>query len=568
MMGFRLFYFFPAGLYFWFPDISLIDISGIFFSRIAGKIIKPNPKVFFFIDFSLIIVFENVNPSRTWWIFHNIFTKTYRASNSESLVRSKIIEWIKSLNIPELEIHVDKIGNLLIKRKCPNLAKNPTIILQGHMDMVCESDRNDFNFKEQPIPIRFSEDRKWVETEGTTLGADNGIGVSIGLDLITSDDFESFNRDLILLLTISEEAGLDGAFNLDPEFFNITEEKYLINMDSEAYGTIIIGSAGGNSVKITFKNNDNYKIDPNKNILFELSVDGLKGGHSGADIHLPRGNAIKISARVLLSLISSSSEPVDINLVSWNGGKKNNAIPRACSVMFSVKKEDEPAIIERINKEIDNIQDYYRLYEPELKINLKSKPDLKLQGIPIYSVNQSKQIIRSISSIPSGPIVMSPEIPGFVETSNNLGTIYTDIDTLTIGNMPRSSKDNELKYWCNVIAGCGLNAGAIVSVGEGYSGWIPDPQNSLLKLILPFYKMQYAKDIESGIITDPKSQEVKTVAIHAGLECGIIGSKIPGLSCISIGPTIQNLHSPSERVFIPSVESLHNILKTFFQGKQ
>jgi len=507
---------------------------------------------------------ENFLPSRTLWIFEHLFTKTFRASNNESLIRNKIIEWLNSQKIQNLEYKTDRVGNLLIKRTSSTKHPRDSIILQAHMDMVCETDLKEFNFKEQSIPIRVSADGKWIETEGTTLGADNGIGASLCLDIITDPDFESFQRDLFVLLTVAEESGLDGAFQLDPEYFGLSQQRYLINVDSESYGTIIIGSAGGNSVEIEFEN----QRDPTQNIpkqnlgdfdLILLKIEGLKGGHSGTDIHLPRANAIKLSSRILLSMIQYA----DIRLVSWNGGNKTNAIPRACSVSFLIEKAKIKEIKEIITTQINEIETSYLKYEPDLKITFETINSAdKLESFPL---DLSRQIIQAVGIIPSGPIVFSPEIQGFVETSNNLGIISTESGKVKIRNMPRSSKDAELKYWCKVIAACGSSNGGKASIGTGYSGWIPNPENPLLKKILPFYNAQYRMDIENKVVSSTEEDKVKYVAIHAGLECGIISSKIEGLHCISIGPTIQNLHSPSERVFIPSVESLHKIIKSFLR---
>ncbi len=506
---------------------------------------------------------QNLHPSRTWWIFEHIFTKTYRASNNEALIRSKIVDWLSSQKIPNLEYKIDKVGNLLIKRASSLKSTQPSIILQAHMDMVCETDLKGFNFKEQSIPIRVSKDGAWLETEGTTLGADNGIGASLCLDIITDPDFESFQRDLFVLLTVAEESGLDGAFQLDTEYFGLSQQRFLINVDSEAYGTIIIGSAGGNSVEIEFENLDQkmHNQNPADLDLIQLKVEGLKGGHSGTDIHLPRANAIKLASRILLSLI----QLVDVRLVSWNGGNKTNAIPRACSVSFLVEKTKIKEIREIFSAEIKDIESYYLKFEPELKITFDVvNPKVIIESFPL---DLTRQIVRTVSTIPSGPIVFSPEVQGFVETSNNLGIVSTDSGRIKIRTMPRSSKDAELKYWCKMIAACGISNGGKAVIGTGYSGWIPDPENPLLKEILPFYEQQYKEDVKNNIENFAEGTNVKYVAIHAGLECGIISSKIKGLHCISIGPTIQNLHSPSERVFIPSVESLHKIIKNFLSGE-
>ncbi len=496
------------------------------------------------------MVLENLKPQIVWDIFEHVIAATPRESKKEERVRVAIKDWVtrvaeeRGINVQILE---DDVGNILLKvPPTPGVGSCPTVMLQAHLDMVCETDRPDgFDFDTLPIPVKLEDNGEWVTADGTTLGADNGIGVAMALALLADDSV--VHGPLEILLTIDEETGLTGAFGLDVDTLN-PEARLLLNLDSEDLGVITIGSAGGGEVE--YSREISFSGPSDDYLFMTISVNGLRGGHSGADIHLHRGNANVILAR-LLSQIANEHEIV---LVSWNGGTKHNAITRDAVAKIGVPRGALGAVRDKLNAERDSIIGYYKNkgqdggpLEPDIRITFSETSAEKH-----LSPDVTHAIIRSINAIPHGPRTFSPQIPDLVETSCNLAIVRVEENSMIVQISARSNVDAELEAFRRSIADIGLLGEWSVSLPPAYPGWAPNPSSPFLK----FVREQYEAAVGG---------KVKVEAIHAGLECGIIGARIPGMQMVSIGPTIRNPHTPDERVNIESVEKMYSFLKSLLR---
>jgi dipeptidase D len=495
----------------------------------------------------LLMVLERLEPKPVWEIFEKVFTATPRESKKEEKIRAKLKAWTteraKLLGI-NLQVVDDDTGNLLIKRPgSKGMESSPSILFQGHMDMVCETDRKDgFDFNNNPIPVRVQDNGEWVDADGTTLGADNGVGVALALALLLDPKVKS--GSLELLITVDEETGLVGAFALDPDSMGI-KSKFLVNIDSERLGVITIGSAGGGDTTLT-KHLQTNKVTGSAT-FYELEITGLYGGHSGVDIDKHRANANKLVARMLSTL----AKAMNVHLCAWNGGSKHNAIPRESRAIFAVesgKANHAEKILEQARSEIFS---YYKIpakgstpLEPDISIKWsKSNP------IPAFSLDESTKIITSVNIMTHGPLCFSPSVEGLVETSNNVAIINTEGSTIQVLLSTRSSVDSELESFRGQLADIATLSGWEILQNPMYPGWNPEPNSPFLKFIREHYEVATKGD-------------VKIEAIHAGLECGIIGAKIPGLQMVSIGPTAENAHTPDERVKISDISILYELLKS------
>ncbi len=496
------------------------------------------------------MVLENLEPKAVWEIFEHVFAATPRESKKEEKIRAKLMSWIperaKSLGIT-LILSEDEIGNILVKRPAsPGMESAPALLLQGHMDMVCETDRADgFDFDNNPIPIRIQDNGEWVDADGTTLGADNAIGTSIAIALLLDPKLTS--GPLELLITVDEETGLNGAFALEPEKMGI-ESKLLVNVDSGDLGTITIGSAGGGDT--TFKRKLTLKEPAGNLTFFELTVSGLFGGHSGVDIHKHRANANVLIARLLSSLMLQT----DVFLASWNGGSKHNAISRESTAKFAIpteKQKDADGLFARMSKEILS---YYKSNvkgtEPlESDIEIKWE---QVKGDLISPAEESGRIISSINLLHQGPISFSPSIEGLVETSNNVAIVETVDSEMKVQMSTRSSVDADLEEFRKKVASIGHLTGWEVIQKDPYPGWNPKPKSPFTS----FIRSHYEKFVDD---------KVKIEAIHAGLECGIIGAKIPGIQMVAIGPTEKHIHTPDEKVLISDIGVVYELLVSVIQ---
>ncbi len=497
------------------------------------------------------MVLENLNPKLVWEIFEEVFVSTPRESKKEDKIRGKIKAWImekkKSLNL-NIEIIEDAVGNLFLKKDATKGMEDvPSLLLQGHMDMVCETDREDgFDFDHDAIPVRIQDNGEWIDADGTTLGADDGIGVALALALLV--DPEVSHGPLEVLITVDEETGLTGAFSLQPEELGI-ESRLLINIDSEKLGVITIGSAGGGDTKLSRE--INLTKGDSDLTYYELSISGLQGGHSGIDINKHRGNANVLIARMLTALCLH----MKVFLSSWNGGSKHNAITRDAIARFAVPITEHDLAEKTLQKASQEILAYYKskaegptVLEPNLDIQWAP-----VDEFPICSSDASYDIITTINFLHQGPIAFSPNIRDLVETSNNVAIVKTGDDLFSVMISTRSSVDAELESYRNQVESIAQRLGWNVEREEAYPGWNPDPSSPFLTFVQRIYER----------IT---KTEIELLAIHAGLECGLIGAKIHGIQMVSIGPTAQNAHTPDERLRIVDVQYLYDLLKSVASG--
>ena len=470
-----------------------------------------------------------LEPKHLWKRFYEI-TQVPRPSKKEEKIRAHLRELLKNL---KTEFKEDAIGNIVaLLPATPGHENAPTIVLQGHVDMVCEKNKDkQHDFDNDPINVSVKDG--WVVADGTTLGSDNGIGVAAGLAIIT--DTDAVHGPIEVLMTVDEETGLTGANNLEPGFIT---GKILLNMDSEEDGAFYVGCAGGVDTVATFEIKAE-KRNPSTQV-YELHVTGLKGGHSGLDIQEGRGNAIKILGRALKKL-----ESIDYQLAAIEGGSLRNAIPREAEAILLLSEKDFSNADEVITEFQKSIQKEFHAVDKGVKVFLK-KSDVEFEEV--FTDELKNEIINVILALPHGVISMSQDIPGLVETSTNLATINLVDGKVRIGTSQRSSVDSVKEYIANSVAAVFNLTDADVKAGDGYPGWNPNMDSELLKVSKKVFKEMFSKE-----------PEIK--AIHAGLECGILEGKNPGMDMISFGPTIQNAHSPDEKVNVETVAKFYDLLK-------
>jgi dipeptidase D len=473
---------------------------------------------------------KKIEPRQVWLHFDQI-RQIPHGSRNEKELGEYIISAAKKSN---LEWHRDEVGNILIKKPASKgKEKVACIVLQGHLDMVNEKNSDVVhNFEQDPLQLKIFGD--YLMAQGTTLGADNGVGVAVALAIM--QDRTVHHGPLEILFTIDEETGLTGANNLKP---GLIKSKRLINLDTEEDGSIYIGCAGGadSTIKLRLK----MESVPKDTVFVKIKVQGLRGGHSGVDIHEERGNAIKIIARILCKV----NETTKLNLIDIFGGNKRNAIPREAEALIAVNKK-EFEFVEKTIVEIGKaLKCEYAKKDKDLKITVQKMS--RIDRTRVIAINLSRKIVNLLNALPHGVLAMSMEMPGLVETSTNLAVISVTDNVLTIGINSRSSVATSLRATLDRIKSIAELANFRVEFGGGYPGWKPNPDSSLLKLAKNVYRDLY-------------KVEPATKAIHAGLECGIIGEKFPGIDMISIGPQIENPHSPAERVKISTVAKFWEFL--------
>lgn len=473
--------------------------------------------------------FINFEPHKVWQYFYEI-TQIPRPSKNEDKIIAYLENFAKSKN---LEYKKDRVNNIVIRKPASKGGENkPMVALQCHVDMVCEKNNDvDKDFLKDPIEPYI--DGEWVKAKGTTLGADDGIGVAMQLAILDSD-IEGIGP-IECLFTVDEETGLTGANGLEKDMIR---SKYLINLDSEDEGQIFIGCAGGKNTLgfLPIK----YQSVQEKNSV-EIFVSGLQGGHSGDDIEKKRGNAIKLLTRIVYDLLNSNET---IQLVNIEGGNLHNAIPREATAVLCYDNEDD------YNKIKNIVEDYQNIFKTELKI---SDPGVKITITKKDITNKwldremAFRLIRLLYVLPHGVFAWSQDIPDFVETSTNLASIKKQDEHYIITTSQRSSLESAKENICNKVKSAFELAQANVEVNDEYPGWTPNPESYLLKLV--------AEETEKVLNKKPVIR-----AIHAGLECGLFSEKFPGLEMVSIGPEMKGVHSPDERLLIPSVKRTFDIL--------
>jgi dipeptidase D len=473
---------------------------------------------------------RDLQPTAIWNYFYDI-TQIPRPSKKEEAILLYLLDFAHK---HKLEAKQDKAGNILITKEA-TLGKEglPTLILQSHVDMVCEKNSDvEHDFDNDPIQTVIDGD--WVKAKGTTLGADNGIGVAAELAVLASNDIS--HGKIEALFTVDEETGLTGANSLEKGFLT---GNLLINLDTEEEGEIYIGCAGGKGTKANFEYKE--KDSPKKYFWFEVKISGLRGGHSGSDIDKGFGNANKVLVRFIHSI---ARKKYGLRLSKIEGGNLHNAIPREAYAIIGIKEKYKEDIRIKLNNFLAEIQDELKNTEPNFDIQMQSVQ------IPskVINKNATERLILALYACPHGVIGMSEDIPGLVETSTNLASIkMLPNKTIEVGTSQRSSSESQKKYIVNMVSSVFELAGAKIVNNEGYPGWKPNPESELLKVAQKEYKSLYNKD-------------PKVKAIHAGLECGLFLEKYSNLDMISIGPDMTDVHSPDEQMKISSVEKFWNYL--------
>lgn len=463
-----------------------------------------------------------LNPKIVWKYFHEI-TQVPRPSKKEGKIIAYLEKFAKEHNIAYKKDHVGNI--VMTKPATPGYEDRVKVILQSHVDMVCEKNadtKHDFDND----PIRTIVDGEWLHADGTTLGADNGIGCAAQLAILASNDIP--HGPLEALFTIDEETGMTGAMELKPGFL---EGKILINLDSEDEGELFIGCAGGMGIIAEFKYN---AVDAPKDLVWlRASVAGLKGGHSGGEIHCGLGNANKILTRFLYALDKSTTW----SLAEISGGNLHNAIPREAHAVFGVKASDK-AKVEALIKQLDaDVRNEQKAVDPNVRVSLGEAT----APSKVIDEKTKHALVRALYACPHGVLGMSHEIADLVETSNNLASIKQRDGVILVETSQRSSTTSLRNSASEMVSSVFELAGASVSVRDPYPGWKPNPDSAILKASADAYRKLFGK-------------EPAVKAIHAGLECGLILDVYPDLDMVSFGPTLRDVHSPAERIEIKTVD--------------
>jgi dipeptidase D len=480
---------------------------------------------------------ESLEPKLLWQHFDTI-RQTPRPSKHEE----KIIEVVKSWAADrDLEVVQDEAGSLTIRVPATAGHENaPTVVLQGHLDMVCEKNSDvEHDFMTEGIKVEVVGD--WVQAQGTTLGADNGIGVAAGMAM--ADDPNVIHGPLELLCTVDEETGLTGAKDLDPA---IVTGRIMLNLDTEEDGAIYIGCAGGSDSVGTLKTA--RRMASLGSVPVKVSVTGLRGGHSGLNIIENRGNAIKLATRVLLAAIDRG---VELELVSIEGGSKHNAIPRECFAEIRVDEGQIDAFKSVAEECASDFLEEFETSDPDLAVAVEELDDND-QRCQVLNVHARNRLLRTLSGMPHGVLSMSREVAGLVETSNNLAVVTNEGDHAKIMVSYRSSIMPALYAVRRQVDSILRQAGADVHIDDAYPGWKPNPSSPIVQQTAAVYKNLFGEDAELK-------------AIHAGLECGLLIEKIPGMDVVSIGPQIENAHSPEEKVQISSVQKFYKHLAALLE---
>jgi dipeptidase D len=471
---------------------------------------------------------EGLKPALVWKYFAEI-ARIPRGSKHEEKITKYVLDTAKHLG---LKAKADTLGNVVVtKPASPGKEKVKSICLQGHLDMVPEKNKDKVHdFLKDPLEL--VRKGNVMMANGTTLGADNGIAVATNLAIM--EDKTLVHGPLEFLFTIDEETGLTGAKGLAGDF---VVSRTLMNLDSEEEGALYVGCSGGRDTTGTWP--VTFTAAPKGFVAAHVTVSGLKGGHSGLEIHTGRGNAIKILNRALLAL-----DALGARLSFIEGGNKRNAIPREAEALVYLPSKAWPEAEKAVTDFNATAKAEVATADPDLKVLIA--PHKGKQGKVIGKPAQEK-LLRTISALPHGVAKMSADIPGLVETSTNVAVITTTKKGIALATSQRSSVDSEIREICHTVVSVFTLGGAKVKQGDGYPGWKPNLSSPILKVAKQTYQQMYGKE-----------PEVK--AIHAGLECGIIGEKVPGMDMVSFGPTLEGVHSPDEKLYIDTVERFWDFL--------
>lgn len=466
-------------------------------------------------------VLKDLEPERLWYYFIEIL-QIPRPSKKEDKIAEYVLKFGKNLNLETVQ---DEVGNIVIRKPATiGREKVKMVALQSHLDMVGEKN-SDVNHDFDKDPIEAYVENGWVKAKGTTLGADDGIGIAAQLAILEATDIN--HGPIECLFTADEETGMTGAFGLQTGFL---KSSILLNLDSEDEGELFIGCAGGRDTSACM----NYSQVPvNSDSAYEIRVTGLKGGHSGDDIHKGRGNANKILNRLLWI----TTKKYETRISSFNGGNLRNAIAREAKAVVTVPKRFQKEFTDYIDEFNLIVKTEYKHTEPDLKVRYHSA------DVPssLIDISTQEKLLNALYACPHGVYAWSASIPNFVETSTNLAAVKTEDNKIHITTSQRSSVESAKDDICNKVTSVFNLAGAKVVQTDGYPGWTPNPNSEILELTREAYERNF-------------NQKPKVLAIHAGLECGLIGEKYPGMDMISYGPTIKGAHSPDEALEIETVK--------------
>lgn len=470
---------------------------------------------------------RKLEPAAMWNNFADL-NAVPRPSKKEERVIAFVKAFGEKLNLPTI---VDEVGNVIIKKPATKgMEDKVTVVLQSHLDMVHQKNAStNFDFNTQGIEMLVDGD--WVKANGTTLGADNGIGIASIMALLESTTIP--HPALEALFTIDEETGMTGAMALKG---GLLDGEIMLNLDTEDDDELTIGCAGG--IDVTAAGKCAMEASKNAN-AFRVTIKGLTGGHSGMDIHRGRGNANKLINRLLYNL----SKDLDIEISSIDGGSLRNAIPRESVAVLAVSENNKVALKKQIQNFETIIKAEHSTTDPKLQIAIE---DTETQS-HVFSKDFQYKLLRTIYACPYGIYRMSPDIAGLVQTSNNVARVIVKDGTYQIQCLTRSSVDSEKTDLQHAITSAFELLGAEITAAGAYPGWTPKPSAPIVKLMSDLYKERY-------------KQEAKVSACHAGLECGILGTNYPDMQMISFGPNIRGAHSPDETVQISSVQKYWGFL--------
>ena len=472
---------------------------------------------------------RNLEPKALWNNFYSL-TQIPRPSGKKEEIGRFLVEFGQKHGLETLQ---DETGNVLVRKPAtPGMESRKAVVLQSHMDMVPQKNSNvDHDFEKDPIDAFV--DGEWVRANNTTLGADNGIGVAAAMTILQSTDIP--HPAIEMFITVDEETGMFGAFGLQPGFL---KGDILINMDSEDEGELYVGCAGGLDANITFRYSE-VEV-PEGDVAFKLSLTGLKGGHSGVDINLQRANANKLMFRFLKNAVAEH----EARLCCIEGGNLRNAIPREAFAVVTVPAGNEDDLLE-------TVADFETLFTEEFSgveegISFKAERTDRIKGLMPEEIQDD--LINAVTACPNGVYRFIPEVPEVVETSNNVAIVKSNGETVEVKCLIRSSVESRKEELASMIESTFTLAGAKVEFSGAYPGWKPNLESPILKEMIKVYETNYGKT-------------PKIMIIHAGLECGILGTHYPEMDMISFGPTIRFPHSPDEKVNIETVQKFWDYLQ-------
>jgi dipeptidase D len=481
---------------------------------------------------------KDLQPSIVWNNFYSI-TRCPRPSKHEEIIRKFLLDWAKQHKI---EAFTDETGNVIMRVPAtPGYEKLKTVVLQGHMDMVPQKNADvAHDFLKDPIETWV--DGEWLRAKGTTLGADNGLGVALAMAVAESPDVK--HGPIEILVTYDEETGMTGAQALKP---GVLKGDILINLDSETEGELYVGCAGG--LDATASARYARKREPRRALCYSLAVKGCQGGHSGMDIILCRANANRLIARVLLPLL----ERCGVKLIDLEGGTLRNAIPREAFATVYVAKDKLAAAQRAVKRVAKALKAEYAATDPKLEVVFEPyKPApgevCDPQDCKYVEEEAAIRFVRAILACPDGVERMSDAMPGMVETSNNLAMVQIYRGKFFVKCLMRSSVDSAKMALASRMESVFKLAGCSIRFTGGYSGWAPNASSEILAVMKKVYKDMFGK-------------EPQVMAIHAGLECGILSGAYPHWDMVSMGPTLLSPHSPDERAYIPSVQKVWDLLQ-------